>query len=416
MHNTFRFIEVVQNIKQHKSRNVLTGFGVAWGIFVLIILLSSGEGLRSGVNRVFSGYAQNSMWIYGGQSSIIDKGNTEGKPVIFSQNFLEKIKRRFDEIDYISPEISLPQHSFVCVKDKSQVSTIKGVGKDYFKIKLLELESGRIFNNADEQTERPVCIIGSQLKEILFPLVDPIGDNVCISGAWYKIIGVLSKGTLFTKNEEQSVFITLNCFRKSYGQALETNVFGILLKNNVNTEKIEKKLKKFLSLNLGFDLLDHKALNILNCNESVKSFNKLFDGLNLFLWLVGACLLLSGIVGIGNMMMVVVKERTKEIGIRKSIGATPNEILVMILAESVLITTVSGMIGMVSGFILVGVANWIIHLTDNKEDALISSLQVNVPMALGSIVLLIIAGCLAGFIPAKRATEIVTLEALNREF
>lgn len=416
MFKIYHFQETLQTLKEHKGRNILTGFGVAWGIFILILLLSAGEGLQSGISRIFSGYAQNSMWLYGGQSSIIQEGSVEGKPIVFSKTLLDNITARFKEIECISPEVTNPKNSFISFKDKSYVAPIKGVGSSYFNIKLLQLADGRLFNLLDEKTERPVCIIGDNMKEVLFKNENPLGNYINISGNWFKVIGILSKGSMFSENEQRSVFISYNCFQKHFSGGLEFNVFGILLKNNTNTEIFERKLKNYLSRSLDFDKLDNKALYILNFNEQVKVFNKLFTGIKIFLWFIGICLLLSGIVGIGNMMLVIVKERTKEIGIRKAIGATPNEILMMILMESVVITTLSGLGGMLIGFGLVGIINWIIHSFNNKKDSLIDSLNINIPMALGALVILILSGCIAGFIPAKKATEIMPLEALNKEF
>jgi putative ABC transport system permease protein len=416
MLNRLYYIEIKQTLKQHKSRNVLTGFGVAWGIFVLILLLSAGQGLQNGISHMFSDYAKNSLWIYGGKSSIIKDGNLEGKQINFSSSLLVNLKARFNEIEYLSPEITNFQNSFIYYKDQSQISTVKGVGSKYFDIKLLALESGRKFNPIDEVTERPVCVISDKSKEILFRNENPIGKYINISGGWYKIIGVLSKNSMFNQNDQQSIFITYNCFLKNFNQSLDINVFGILLKDNVNTEKFEKKIARFLSHNLEFDIHDNKAIYILNFNEQVKSFNKLFQGIEIFIWFIGICLLFSGIFGIGNMMLFVVKERTKEIGIRKAVGATPKEILIMILLESIVITTLSGIIGMLTGFGFVVIINWIIQsLNDNKE-ALISSLSINIPMTLFSLVVLILSGCIAGLIPAKKATEIIPLEALNKEF
>jgi len=406
--------EIFFSLKQHKLRNILTGFGVAWGIFILVILLSTGDGFQRGIMKLFGSYAQNSIWVYGGQSSNIDIGKTEGRFILFNQQEIELIEKRFSEIEAISPEIILA-NTIVSYQENHGIYSLKGINDEYFKIKILNVKEGRIFNNFDNSEKRKVVIIGNNMKDVLFEGKSPIGEFINIGGTWFKVIGVLDEGTILTQNEQNVMYIPINSLIDSYNKGNEFNTFGITLKKEEDAIKFENRLKRFLANRFDFDKFDEKALFVLNFEEQIKAFNKLFKGLKAFLFLIGACLLLSGIISIGNIMLIIVKERTKEIGIRKAIGAKSKAIISMILMESVTITFLAGLTGLFLGILLINLVNLIINQFYDKKDVLISDLSLNLPVALIAIFMIIISGCLAGLYPAKKAADIMPVEALNYE-
>ena len=411
-----RFDEVFDTIAQHKYRNISTGFGVAWGIFILIILLSIGEGFQQGVLNIFTRYSQNSLWVYGGRSSLIQEGSVQGKPILFDSKLIERIKRRFSNVDKVSPEFIYPQSIIVHINNQNHISTIKGVGQEYFDIKLLEIEQGRQFNILDQKHQRPVCIIGSQVKNNLFENKEnPIGSHIEISGNWFQVIGVLSEGTIFSQNEQNIIFLPSNSFRSTFNQQHQFSLFGVSLFEGTNVSNFENDLTRYLAKNLDFQANDTKALFILNLNEQVKAFKKLFKGINMILWVLGIFLLISGVIGIANMMHIAVKERYKEIGIRKAIGAAPKEILLMIIYESLFITLTSGIIGMMIGITAVSIANVFLQSVEAGAESVLTSLEVNASMAIGTLVILSISGVLAGIIPAVGALKIMPVNALNTE-
>ncbi len=406
--------EIFHSLKQHKLRNVLTGFGVAWGVFILVLLLSAGDGLQKGVMKLFGGFAQNSLWIYGGQSSTIEIGMTAGKSIIFTEKETELLEQRYQEIEAISPEVSLT-NSIVSFEENYGVYSIKGIGEDYFRIKILGVEQGRCFNYYDNIEKRNVVVIGSRVKDIVFKESEAVGQFVNIAGAWFKVVGVLNEGTLFNQNQQDAVYIPFNTMKSVFNQGNEFTVFGLTLKQGTRTKGFEKKIKKYLANRIKFDESDKKALFIMNFDEQIKTFDKLFKGLKVFLGFIGVCLLLSGIIGIGNIMLIVVRERTREIGIRKAVGAKSKAIIMMILSESVAITFIAGLVGLLLGVGVTSLVNLVMSRVYANEDVLISSFNINFSVAITAMFLIIISGCIAGLYPARKAAEIMPVVALNYE-
>ena len=415
MINWDRFTEIFHSLQQHKVRNVLTGFGVAWGIFILILLLGAGQGLQDGVLKLFSAYAQNSIWVYAGQTSETRKGGKSGEQIVFNQELLTNLKNRFPQIQFLSPEVTYSGSSTVSYQKKHQIGRIKGVDLNYFKIKLLNIEKGRFINPLDEKEKRPVCILGSNIYEVLSNNKQLIGEYINIAGNWFKVIGVLEKSSTLNHGEQDAVYLPFTAFQNSFGIKNAFFVFGLLLKEHTDSEMFETKLNEFLAHQLHFEKTDSKAVFISNMNQQVKSFNKLFIGIKLFLWFVGFSMLLSGIIGVGNIMLVIVKERTKEIGIRKALGGRSKSILLMVVSEAITITLLAGMVGLFFGLIIIGLANYLLGQLYAADEVLINSFTVNIPVIIGAVILLVISGALAGIIPAKKAAEVMPVKALNQE-
>jgi len=409
------FIEIIQSLKHHKLRNILTGFGVAWGIFILILLLGAGQGLQDGMGKLFSSYAQNSIWIYGGQTSITQKNRKAGERINFNIQLVENISKQFYQIKKISPEINFYGNSNVSYNSKTQSGSIRGIGADYFSIKLLKIEKGRHFNEFDFKKQRPVCIIGNNMAKIFEIKSNNLGDFVNISGNWIKIIGVLEDGGMASYGEQDAVYIPLPAFQNSFGANKEFYKIALLLHDNIDGLIFGDILRKFLARKLSFSEEDMGAVYIRNQNEEVKNFNMVFTGVKIFLWFVGISMLLTGIIGVGNIMLVIVKERTKEIGIRKAIGARSKSILLMIVTESIMITTSAGVIGMTLGIIVIKIADITMAKLASSEGYLIDSFSVNMPVIFGALILLIVSGALAGLVPAKKASKVMPVKALNDE-
>lgn len=412
MFNSLLFEEIFHSLRQNKIRNILTGFGVAWGIFILILLLGAGEGLQQGVYKLFGNFAQNSVWIYGGRSSKIEIGRSEGKQILFSQDLLDLINKKFPEINVLSPEHNIGLNNVIYKNNTGPFSVI-GVNHEYFKIKLIHPEKGRFFNQRDVEEQKYVAIIGEQVGKVLFSNINPLGEFININGNFLKVIGVMESGSIFNQGDQSSIFIPITTMKSSLAKIDDFNKFGFTLKTGVKSDKFELIFKKFLAKHLNYDHLDEKAVFIFNFEEQVKSFDKLFNVLKGFLWFIGICFLVSGMVGISNVMLIVVKERTKEIGIRKAIGATPRSILNMILMESIVVTFLSGLIGLASGIGLIQIINLILSYTSDDSDSIFSQLTINMPATVVALILIIITGCLAGLIPAKKAVEILPAKALN---
>ena len=408
------FEEVIHSIQHNKARSILAGFGVAWGIFILILLLGAGKGFQDGINAIFNVFAQKSMVLSSGSISKTIKGNNEGKVILFDQKFVESLSSRFeDNIEAISPEVSYNGNSFIINGKNGGQFQIKGVSSEYFAIKKVKTKEGRLINLADDLNSRRNIIIGKQVSERLFSKSNPIGQFLNIKGVYFKIVGVLESGSIITKGDEDVIFLAYNTFTGYFNQGKAYNTLNILLKNTSNTSKIEDQLREYISMKYNFSKDDYSALYIMNFETQVKAFNQLFSTIDYFLWFIGICLMLSGMVGISNIMLVIVKERTSEIGIRKAIGATSSSVLLLILSESVIITFIAGIIGMILGFVFLFIINYI--LSAFMPESLISHISVNLSVIILALVFIITAGMLAGLYPAKKAADTMPIEAIRHE-
>ncbi len=405
------FNDLLFSIVHHKLRALLTGFGVGWGIFILVLLLGASSGLEKGMLQMLDGFAQKSIWFYGGHSSAENGRNKYSKAVTFDLELIQKLKKSFpDQIRFISQEVQIA--SPVSYNEKRHHTQVRAVSADYFHIKILEADEGRLLTPTDDLRESRVAVIGSQVKEQLFGEKTAIARELRIGDHFFTIVGVLKGGTVFSQQEQNTVFIPYQSAIKCLNIKKEFNVFGLTLKESCNTAQAENQLKKYLGRYLGIDPKDTNALYIFNFNQQVKSFQKLFKGLNLFLWFIGICLLLSGMVGVSNIMFVTVNERTREIGIRKAVGAKRKHILWLILFESSTITMLAGLIGILLGAILLALIQYII-LQFADSDFLIKDISINWITVLGALTILMLSGIIAGFIPAKKATEIEPVDAMR---
>jgi putative ABC transport system permease protein len=402
------------SLKQHRTRNILTGFGVAWGILILIVLLGAGEGLQNGMMKFFGNYAQNSIWFYGGTTSEVHEGQTEGKTIKFDSELVADFSRVFPEIDEISPEkIS----GSVLAQNKHQTARAQlyGVNPGYFSIKLLKTEQGRILNRSDYSLMRKVAVIGDKLAEEIFQTASPIGAFVEANGTWFKVVGVLKSGSMFSQGFRSSIIISMPLYQESMSSDPIFDTFGLTLKKGTNTARTKEKMKQYLARRLNFSAEDNRALFIADLEEQVESFNKLFAAVKLFLWFLGASLLISGVVGISNIMFIVVKERTREIGIRKALGATPQSILGLIITESLVVTGLSGLLGMLLGMGIIQLINGLINSSADDKEQLIESININIPIALIAIITIVLAGSIAGLFPARKAADVKPVEAINQD-
>lgn len=408
------FKETYLSIIQHKMRSILTGFGITWGMFILIVLLGAGNGFRTGTLNAFAGYASNSMWITGySVSDAIPGGIPSGTRIKFNDDIIEKLKKRFKEIQYISPEVPFENREIITYNDKYGRFEVKGIGEDYLKIKLLEIEDGRELNKKDYLDQRRSIIIGKRVKELLFEEKNPIGRFICISGVYFQVVGTLKEGTIYSMMEQNCIYMPDATLFTTYNINREYYSFGVLLTPSIQTDFFDDQLRTYLSQNIGFRKND-KSLYINNIQKQIEVFMRLFDGINVFLWVIGLCFLLSGIIGIANIMLVVVKERTTEIGIRKAIGATPGSIIQLIITESLIITIFFGCIGIFLGYIGMALYNWLISSFQDGQQTLFAQATIDVSVVLIAFTLLITSGVLAGIFPAQRAAKIMPIETLNK--
>lgn len=404
--------DVLHSLKQGRSRAISAGFGVAWGIIILILLLGIGGGVKDGILRVFSNYSSKAIVIECGTS--IDEntvGSIKKRDVFFSKSLVDNLKELYsNEIKTISPEL----YSQFYVKSKRYYSsfTVKGVSHEYFDIANFIVQDGRTFNTTDNSNMSRFALIGSTAKDILFSKKNPIGEYIEIEGVLYKIVGIIQGVSPLDIIDDRSIFIPLS----SYEEFLSKTKFkrmSILLYDNVNANDFTKSLQSYLANTLNFKENDKSALLITNYEEQFKSLQQVFNGFQFFLWLIGICFILSGMIGISNIMHVIVKEQTKNFGIRKSIGASPSSIVSFVILESMIITFTAGCLGLFIGIFIINIINLMLR-TLNVE-SLITHIPLNYIVISLSFILVIIAGAIAGVYPAMKAARIRPLHAIRQE-
>jgi putative ABC transport system permease protein len=409
------FKEIIASIEQHKARSILTGFGIAWGMFILIVLLGAGNGFRSGMLAMFSGYASNSIWVTGQRVSQAKAGGIQsGSRVRFNESVINRLQKHFSQIQSISSEIRLENANPIGYKGYTANFEVKGIDFNYNAIKLLEIEEGRFLNELDYREIRRVVVIGGRVKETLFKNENPIGKNISIAGVFFQVVGVLKSGTLFSMIEQDNIYTPIVSLYHIFNLTKDFLTFGALLHDKTAVETFETELRNYLSQEIGFEKNDRRALYINNIQLQVTAFNSLFNGIDIFLWVLGICFLLSGMIGITNIMLVVVKERTMEIGIRKALGATPESIVTLIISEALIITILFGVIGLLLGYAGMGLYNWIVFALQTGQQEIFARARIEWYIVLSAFLLLIVSGVVAGLFPAQKAAKIMPVETLNK--
>lgn len=410
--------EILSTISKNKLRTALTGFAVAWGIFMLIILLASGNGLKNGVTSNFSNRAQNSVTLWPGWTSMPYKGLPTNRNIKFDHKDYDLIKNRIPEVEYVSARVS--QSVTISYEKEYGAWRLDGVSQDAAFINNIKVRAGdgRFLNKLDVDNKRKVIVISPEMKRLLFKDADPLDKYVIANGIAYLVIGVYDDSDMFMNNPPAYIpFTTAQMlYNKGWGfRQIDFTVKGItdIDANKAFVERVRKRVAQLHS----FDPADRSALYVRNTAEDVAETNMIFNGINFFIWIIGLASLMAGIVGVGNIMLITVKERTREIGIRKAIGASPASVLRLIIFESILITTVAGYIGMVFGILLTEGINSMMTVGPRTMDSptVFKDPTVDIGTVVVATLVLVIAGVIAGLIPALKATRVRPIEAMRAE-
>jgi putative ABC transport system permease protein len=401
--------EIFSTIKKNKLRTFLTGFSVAWGIFMLIILLGSGNGLQNGVESEFKQDAVNSVWIWPGETSIAHQGYSLGRRVNLTNEDYEQLNLKISGIEYISSRYSIRGSGSISYNSEYGTFDIVSCHPGYMNIENASMINGRFVNNVDIYKFRKVTSIGSKVAEALFKNgVDPIGKYLKVNGIPFLVVGVFTDPS---ERDLNRIYIPVSTAQKVFnGGNMIHHLSFTTTKNADESEKMIEQIKQDFAQRHQYNAEDEKALFIHNTLKEFKQFQNLFAGIRTFVWIIGIGTIIAGIVGVSNIMMIVVKERTKEIGIRKAIGASPASIIGLILFESILITSVAGYIGLVFG---VGLLELLSKVMENVP--FIKNPQADFSIAVYATILLIISGAVAGFVPARKAAKIKPIIALRDE-
>jgi len=407
--------EIFSVISKNKLRTFLTGFSVSWGIFMFCILLASGNGLKNGVTSNFSGQTMNSIQFWGRRTSLPYKGFPDQRRIDFDQNDLDLIKKQIPEAEYISGMIyANPAVSYNTFSSNCQ---FMGVNPDYLKISGITItaSNGRFISEADMRENRKVAVINERLQKVLFQDKDPVGKQFIADSIGYTVIGVFKDD--FNGRSDEAAYIPFTTAQMLYSKGWGMGNIRFTVKGLNTIEKNDEFQKRFKEKLAGlhvFDPKDERAIGIWAAVESYLRTMGVFNGISIFIWIIGSGTLIAGVVSISNIMLITVRERTREFGIRKALGAKPSSILGSILMESAFITSVFGYFGM---FLGVGLGELVNSVLKNAEASQMSHVfknpTVDVGVAVGAMCVLIVSGIIAGYYPALKAVRISAVEAMR---
>jgi putative ABC transport system permease protein len=409
--DTYR--EILDTLTRNKTRSFLTGFGVFWGVFMLVALIGGGKGLKELLQSNFAGFATNSGMIWAQQTTKPYKGLRKGRQWSMVYNDVERLRRQVPELSTVTPMLSHWGAQAV-FGDKKSTCNVKGLMPDYQKVEAPKLFYGRFINNMDMSQRRKVCVLGKKVYKTLFPGGgDPSGQMIRLDSTYYSVVGVDYNGGNMNINgsAEESIVIPMTLMQQEYNLGDTVHLICITAKPGIKISEITPKMREVVARAHYVDPTDEKGVMVFNTEVLFGMLDSLFSGVNFLVWLVGIGTLFAGAIGVSNIMMVTVRERTTEIGIRRAIGATPRNILSQIISESMILTAVAGMSGILFAVIILQM----LEIGNTTDGIMAAHFQVGFWTAIGAVVLLSILGVLAGLAPAARAMSIKPVDAMRDE-
>ncbi|MCX6250954.1 MAG: ABC transporter permease [Bacteroidetes bacterium] len=415
-----RWQEIFHVLKKNKLRTFLTAFGVFWGIFMLVIMLGSGNGLENGVTQNFGDMATNSVFLWPQQTSISYKGFPRGRRFNFDDEDTKAFRKSIPEIKYLAPRLQaggFMQANNVVRGKKTGVFSLMGDYPEFNLIDPLNLQKGRFINDIDIKDKRKVVVIGSRAKDILFTKdEDPINQYIKIQGIYFQVIGqfISKRNGENAEQENQTIYMPFTTMQRTFNYGNAVGFYSVTSRDNIPVSVVEDKAIRLLKKQHSVSPVDETAIGHFNLEKEFDQMQGLFGGIRGLVWLVGIGTLLAGIIGVSNIMLVVVRERTKEIGIQRALGASPWNVISGIITESVVLTTFAGYTGLVIGVGLLEMINYLLVKSGAKTEMFLHP-GINFNVAVMALTILIISGAFAGFIPAKRAVSIKPIDALRFE-
>jgi putative ABC transport system permease protein len=412
--------EIAHTIRRNKLRTFLTMFGVFWGIFMLLLLLGSGAGLENGVKKEFSKWATNSFFVWSGRTTMPYKGLKPGRWLHYTLQDWKAVKERAQYVEIVVPRNRLGgwRGTFSVTRNsKSGGFTVSGDHPEFGRIKTIPIEEGRWLNALDMKEKRKVAVIGWQVVEELFERgEEPIGDYVKLSGVYFKVVGITRSVETGDEADQdnRSIYTPFTTFQQAFNFGNGVGSFAAISAEGIPAAWAEAEMKQILGRQQKVHPEDLAAIQSANVEEQYNKVNSLFIGIRIFMWVVGIGTLAAGMIGVSNIMLIIVKERTKEIGIRKAIGATPWSIISLILQESVVLTIAAGYMGLLIGLGLIEmIGSWM--ESSGASTGMFSRPEVDLSVAIASLGILIIGGILAGWLPAQKAVSVSPIEAIREE-
>jgi putative ABC transport system permease protein len=414
-----RWHEIFNTLKKNKVRTFFTAFGVFWGIFMLVIMMGAGSGLENSVGRDMGDMATNSVFMWTQRTTMPYKGFDRGRYYNFRNGDTQALLDNIPEIKYIGPRIQGwggNGSNNVVRGDRTGAFTIQGDYPAYNLIDPVGMKQGRFINDLDISNYRKVCVIGERVKNEMFASdEDPIGQYIRIQGVYFKVVGVFkSRKPHRGEYEDQVVYLPFTTLQRTYNLGDLVGWYSITSQENVPVSVVESKAKELLQQRHTIHPDDDRAVGSFNLENEFNKMTNLFSGIRGLIWIVGIGTLLAGVIGVSNIMLIIVKERTKEIGIQRAIGATPWMVISQVILESVILTTIAGYVGLVIGVGIVEGVNYMLVATGAESEMFVNP-EVNFSAAIQALEVLVVAGIFAGIIPAYRAVSMKPIDALRNE-
>ncbi len=410
--------EIWATLGANRLRTGLTAFGVVWGIMMLMAMLGFGSAMQVGTQRQMAGLATNTLFVWGQTTTEAYQGMPTGRPIRFDLDDIDEI-RRMPEVDALAPRIQLGgfmNSSTATYGGKTGTFQIFGDYPDFQKIVTQRYLAGRFLNQRDVTERRKVCVLGKAVIEMLYPPgLDPIGTYIKINGVYFQVVGKtasLRSGPM-GERDSNTIFIPFTTFQQAFHTGERVGFFAMTFKPGVDGTVVETKIKQLLARRHKFAPTDKLAVGSFNAFQFFNDISQFFIVLSLVVWIVGGATLVAGVIGVSNIMLITVKERTKEIGVRKALGATPWSVIAMIMKESVVLTTIAGLIGVALGTGIIAIMAFVFaHAGPTMP---FGPPDVGLGTALQAVFILVVSGALAGIMPAAHAASISPVEALRAE-
>jgi putative ABC transport system permease protein len=419
MFNKDRWDEILQALTANKFRTFLTAFGVFWGITILVLLLALTNGLKNGVMVDFGDFATNSLFMWTQRTSKSYKGLPKGRNFRYKLDDVDAIKSKVPGLKYVSPINQLGGFrgaSNVIRGTNTGAFEIYGHYPDFIKQQPMDILQGRFISYSDINSNRKVCVIGIGVINGLYDKdEDVLGTYIKINGVNFMVIGSfkMSNSQGDREQEANTVYIPFTTFGQAFNRGDNVGWMAITAEDNINITNVKQQVFDLMKSRHSIHPSDDRAIGHNDLAEEFAQINGLFTILTIVGYFVGALVLMSGIIGISNIMLIVVKERTKEIGVRRALGAKPWSIKGQILQESLLLTILSGMIGISFSTFIIWVLNYVLDLSDPVE--MFANPSVNMTVIFTALIILVVSGILAGLIPANSATKMKPVDALRVE-
>lgn len=406
--------EILSTITRNKTRSLLTGFGVFWGIFMLVVLLGGGQGMKDSLSNNFEGFATNTAILFPQPTTIAYHGFRKGRVWGLTYGDMTRLKEQVPQLDVVSPMLSRWGATAYSGDHKSSCS-FQGVMPEQAKIETPELFYGRYINDMDIAQGRKVCVIGKKVYKTLFPGGgNPCGQRIRVDSTYYQVVGVdyASGDVKINGSSEEKVTVPVSMMQKAYNRGDSVDLICMTARQGVRMRTLLPRIREVIGHAHEVSPKDERSLMIINTELMFSMVDSLFHGVNFLVWLVGIGTLLAGAIGVSNIMMVTVRERTTEIGIRRAIGATPRMILSQVITESILLTLVAGLCGIVFAVLILQM----LQMGAGMEDGIVTAhYQVTFWTAIGALLLLSALGVIAGIAPALRAMAIKPVDAMREE-